>query len=139
MRHLLLKDQTWLARKIDETYRTEALSVPQFISDREEETFSFSNFVLSSFKFFLILSVSVFPLVPQLLMIPSIGWQYLNAIYLPNELPDDIYRKNTFSYIGFGFVAAFLEAVPFVSGLAFTSNYLGGTVMALDMNHVVIE
>lgn len=139
MRYLLLKDQTYLARKIDETYRTEALSVPRFLSYGEEDRFSILSFCVSSFQFLIIISLSVFPVVPQMFMVPSIGWQYLNAIYLPNEPPSNIYWENTSSYIGFGLVASLLEATPFISGLAFTSNYLGGTIMALEMNHITIS
>lgn len=136
MRHLLLKNQTWLARKIDETYKIEILNSIKLISKDDENEFDLFGFSGKLIQLLMMLTTSFFPLVPQLLMIPSISWQYLNAIYLPKELPDDRFWKNKSSFLSFGLMAACLEAIPFVSGLTFTTNYLGGTMMAVDMDEL---
>lgn len=128
MRKTLLKDQTWMARKIDERYKEQKFNNPSS-SSRETRYSSWPITICGIFKFFVFAMLSFIPVLPQIFMIPSIGWEYASAIYIPNELQQSIYWANISKYISFGISAALFESVPFFSGLFFTANYLGGMLM----------
>lgn len=132
MRHTLLEDQTLLARKIDETYHVEYFNRITFPESTYTLEFTFLGILCRILKLVLFALLSSIPIIPQLCMTPSIGWQYRKAIYLPNERPTMYFWKDLYSYISFGFVAAILESIPLLAGLTFTSNYLGGSLMEIE-------